>query len=170
MTYSQPLFQSLINRKCVDKSSNAKTFKKKKKKNGGKFLLRRCTNLETRRMVKFPNTKCEKDLKSGFLCLCVSGVLSVAYQTGNALLRKFYFCPVKTYIHASSPWTNLKLPVHITRQEFVSEAEFWRALGNSTKQQSNRNLHLVFEDSGKNIIIWLGYFDKFFFFHQYHHF
>ena len=36
-----------------------------------------------------------KDLKSGFLRLCVSGVLSVAYQTDEPVLRKFYFCPVK---------------------------------------------------------------------------
>ena len=74
--------------------------------------------------AKCSNTKCDKDFKSGFLCMCVSGVLSVAYQTGKTVLQKFYFCPVKTYIHASLPWTNIKLPVHITRHEFVSEAGF----------------------------------------------
>ena len=29
----------------------------------------------------------------------------------------------------------------------------WRALGNSKKQQINRNLHLVFEDQGNNVFI-----------------
>ena len=50
----------------------------------------------------------------------------VAYQREKAVLRKFYFCPVKTYIHANSPWTNIKLPAHITRHEFVFEAGFNR--------------------------------------------
>ena len=35
-----------------------------------------------------------------------------------------FFCPKKTYTHARSPWTNIKLPTHITRHEFVYEAEF----------------------------------------------
>ena len=52
--------------------------------------------METRRRAKCSSTKCDKDLKSGFLCLCVSGVLSVAYQTDRAVLRKFYFWPMKT--------------------------------------------------------------------------
>ena len=29
----------------------------------------------------------------------------------------------------------------------------WRALGNSKKQQINRNLHLVFEDQGNDVFI-----------------
>ena len=82
--------------------------------------------METRRRVKCSNTKYDEDLKSRFLCLCVSGVLSVAYQTEKAVLRKFHFCPVKTYSDASSPWTNIVLLAHITRHEFVSEAEFDR--------------------------------------------
>ena len=82
--------------------------------------------METRRRVKSSSTKCDKDLKSGFLCLSVSGVLSVAYQRQKAVLQKFYFCPLKTYIHESLPWTNIKLPSHIARHEFLSEAEFNR--------------------------------------------
>ena len=82
--------------------------------------------MKTRRKAKCSNTKCDKDLKAGFLCLWVSGVLSVAYQIEKAVLRKFYFCPVKSYIHVSSPWRNIKLPAHIKRHEFVSEAEFNR--------------------------------------------
>ena len=70
------------------------------------------------------NTKCDKVSKSGFLCLRVSCVLSVAYQKEKAVLQKFYLCPVKTYIHISSPWTNMTLPAHITRQEFVFEDKF----------------------------------------------
>ena len=46
-------------------------------------------------------------------------------------LAKVFFCPKKTYTHARSPWTNIKLPTHITRHEFVYEAEFNRiAAGN----------------------------------------
>ena len=41
-------------------------------------------------------------------------------------------------------------------------------LGNSKKQQSNRNLHLVFEDYGNDIYIWLGCFDEVFSYHKYH--
>ena len=52
--------------------------------------------------------------------------ISVAYQKEKTVLRKFYFCPVKTFILASSPWANIKLPPHITRKEFVYDAEFNR--------------------------------------------
>ena len=79
-----------------------------------------------RRRAKCSSTKCEKDLKSGFLCLCLSGELSVLYQAEKTVLRKFYFCPVKTYIHERPPWTNIKFPEHITRDEIVSEAELNR--------------------------------------------
>ena len=75
-------------------------------------------------------------MKSGFLCLCVSGVLSVVYQTEKAVLRKLYFRLVKNYIHASSPWTNIKLPAHVIRHEFVSEVEFNRIAA--------RNLSFIF--------------------------
>ena len=94
------------------------------KTTGGKPLLPRRANLETRRKAKYSYAKCGKDLKSGFLWLCVSGVLSVAYQTEKTVLRKFDFRPVKTYIHASSPWTNIELQAHLIWLEFVSEAEF----------------------------------------------
>ena len=113
-------------------------FKRKdfQKNTGRKSLLARWANLEARRWVKCSNTKCDKDLKSGFLCLCVSGVLSVAYQTEKAVLQRFYFRLVKTYIHASSPWTNIKLPVHVIRHEFVPEVEFNR--------MAARNLSFIF--------------------------
>ena len=80
----------------------------------------------TKPRTKYSSTKCDKDLKSGFLCLCMCGVLSVAHQAEKAVLRKFYFCPMKTCIPANSPWTNIKLPAHITRDKSVSKSEFDR--------------------------------------------
>ena len=82
--------------------------------------------LKSRRRAKCSSTKCDKDLKSGFLCLCVSGALSVPYQAEKTVMWKIYFCLLKTCIHARSPSTNIKLPAHTTRDEFVSEAEFNR--------------------------------------------
>ena len=82
--------------------------------------------LKSRRRAKCSSTKCDKDLKSGFLCLCVSGALSVPYQVEKAVLRKFYLCPLKTCNHARLLWTNIKLPAHLTRDEFVSEVAFNR--------------------------------------------
>ena len=82
--------------------------------------------LKSRRRAKCSSTKCDKDLKSGFLCLCVSGALSVPYQVERAVLRKFYLCPLKTCNHARLLWTNIKLPAHLTRDEFVSEVAFNR--------------------------------------------
>ena len=66
--------------------------------------------------------------------MCISGVLSVAYQTDKAILRKFCFCPGKTYIDASAPWTNIKLPAHVTRHEFLSEAAVNRIAASNLSQ------------------------------------
>ena len=82
--------------------------------------------LKSRRRAKCSGTKCDKDLNSEFLYLCVSGVLSVPYRAEKAVLRKFYFCPMKTCIRAMLPWTSKRLPAHITRDEFVLKAEFNR--------------------------------------------
>ena len=43
---------------------------------------------------------------------------------------------MKTYIHASSPWTNIKLLAHVIRHGFVSETEFNR--------MAARNLSYIF--------------------------
>ena len=43
---------------------------------------------------------------------------------------------MKTYIHASSSWTNIKLPAHVIRHEFASKAEFNR--------MAARNLCFIF--------------------------
>ena len=48
--------------------------------------------LDAGQNIPVPNsTKCDKDMKSKFLCLCVSGVLSAAYQTEKAVLQKYFF-------------------------------------------------------------------------------
>ena len=51
-------------------------------------------------------------------------------------LAEVLFCPVKTYIHASLPWINIKLPAHVTRQKFVSDAEFNRIADRNLKSDS----------------------------------
>ena len=47
--------------------------------------------LKSRRRAKCSSTKCDKDLKSDFLCLCVSGTLSVPYQLEKAGLAEVLF-------------------------------------------------------------------------------
>ena len=49
--------------------------------------------LKSRRIGKCSSIKCDKDLKSWFLCLCVSGALSVPYQAEKAVLRNSIFAP-----------------------------------------------------------------------------
>ena len=94
-TVSEPYKQEVHRQKlkCKDFQKNT----------GRNSLLPRWPNLETRRRAKCSNTKCDKNLKSGFLWFCVSGVHSVAYQTEKAVLRKFYFYPVKAYIMQVHP-------------------------------------------------------------------
>ena len=95
--------------------------------------------LKSRRIAKCSSIKCDKDLKYWFLCLCVSGALSVPYQAEKAVLRKFCFCPLRTYIHARPPWTNIKLSAHMTRDELVSKAEF-----NRVRQQLEIEVNFYF--------------------------
>ena len=49
--------------------------------------------LKSRRIAKCSSIKCDKDLKYWFLCLCVSGALSVPYQAEKAVLRNSIFAP-----------------------------------------------------------------------------
>ena len=48
--------------------------------------------LKGRGRAKCSSTKCDKDLKSGFLCFCVSGAISVPYQAVLSC-KSFIFVP-----------------------------------------------------------------------------
>ena len=85
-SYKQETRQQKLNRKdLLDESTYYQTWE---------------LQLKSRRRAKCSSTKCDKDLKSGFLCLCASGALSFPYQAEKAVLRKFYLCPLKTCNHA----------------------------------------------------------------------
>ena len=57
--------------------------------------------------------------------VCIWCTFSCVSDRGGCL-AEVLFLSREAFIHANSPWTNIKLPAHITRHEFASEVKFNR--------------------------------------------
>ena len=124
LSYSQPLFWSLINRKSFYQKLKCKDFQK---------ILQESPyyqdeqnwelQLKSGHFAKFSSIKCDKDLKSGFLCLCVSGT------DREECLSEVLFLP-RQHLHSCKATVGKHKITGITKDEFVSKTEF-----NKVRQQ-----------------------------------